>query len=72
MTKFQIEKCDLHVWFKFILVLLFYFHADMFCAAYMMVYDKTKKNKKTLELNCKTSQPSHFPLLIFLNCEEIL
>ena len=46
MTKFQIEKCDLHVWFKFILVLLFYFHTDMFCAAYMMVYDKTKKNKK--------------------------
>ena len=53
MTKFQIEKCDLHVWFKFILVLLFYFHADMFCAAYMMVYDKTKKNKKPLNWTAK-------------------
>ena len=72
MTKFQIEKCDLDVWFKFIPVLFYYFHADMFMLHTWWCMIKQRKIKKKLKLNCKTSQPSHFSLLIFLNCEEIL
>ena len=57
MTKFQIEKCDLDVWFKFIPVLFYYFHADMFMLHTWCCMIKQRKIKKN-PLNWTAKHPN--------------